>query len=125
MGMKDAKQRVVQSLKDGRVQAVERSDIREKNLLKTGVVSPVEVSKIISSTKGADYRSELHKDVAEIMVHIFEPSYKGDSWHIKCYFIDPDCWFISVHKSHITKGKSWISTKKATKRKRSVSTAKR
>ncbi|MBN8542537.1 MAG: hypothetical protein J0L82_19260 [Deltaproteobacteria bacterium] len=125
MGMNDAKKKVVQSLKDGKVQAVERPDIKEKNLLKTGVISPEEVIKIISSTRGPNYRSEPHKDVAETSVHIFEPEYKGENWHIKCYFLEPDCWFISVHKSHVTRGKRWTSTKKATNRRRSAGTVRR
>lgn len=125
MGMKEAKQKVIQSLKDGKVQAEERSDVKEKILLKTGVVSPDEVTKIIGATRGPDYRSEPHKNVPGIPVHIFEPEYKGESRHIKCYFIEPDCWFISAHKSHVTRSKRWTSTKKATSRKRSASTAKR
>lgn len=74
MGMKDAKQKVIQSLRDGKIQAEARADIKEKNLL---------------------------------------------------MILEPECWFISVHKSHSAKGKEWSSTKKATNRKRSVSTAKK
>jgi hypothetical protein len=125
MGLNDAKSKVIQALRDGKVQAVERADIRDKNLLKTGVISPEEVIKILGATKGADYKSEPHADVATIEVHTFEPEYLSETWHIKCYFLDEDCWFISVHKSHVIKRKKWNSTKKATTQKRSAGTVKR
>ncbi len=125
MGMKDAKAKVVQSLKAGKVQAEERADIKEKNLLKTGAITPADLVSIIGATRGANYRTEPHKDVPSVMIHIFQPCHKGEDWYIKCYFLEPDCWFISVHKSHSNKGNSWTSTKKTTSRKRSASTAKR
>jgi hypothetical protein len=87
-------------LTDGRVQAEERNDQKNKNLLKVGLISPEEVIKIVSNTRGHQYRTEPHKDVLEIQVHFFQPIYKGKSWYIKCYFLEPDCWFISVHPSH-------------------------
>lgn len=43
MGLKDTRSKAIECLKAGWVQAAERSDINEKNLLKTGVVTPEEV----------------------------------------------------------------------------------
>lgn len=103
MGLNDTKKRVIESLMDGRIQAEERSDLKNKNLLKVGIISPEEVIKIISKTKGHQYRSESHKEISSVLVHFFQPIYQGKNWYIKCYFLEPDCWFISVHPSH-TKG---------------------
>ncbi len=111
MGLKDARTKAIECLKQGRVQAENRSDIAEKNLLKTGVIGVDLVIQLLGQTKGNQYRTEPHKDVPETLVHYFEPTLKGEDWHIKLYFIEPDCWFISVHKSHIVR-----ATKKAVRR---------
>ena len=101
MGLIDIRKKAIECLKSGTVQAENRADIREKNLLKTGVVLVDEVIKILSVTKGSQYRKTPYKDDPSVDVHIFEPRYLGENWHIKLYFIEPDCWFISVHKSHV------------------------
>lgn len=103
MGLKDTRSRAIECLQTGRVQAVERVDIDEKNLLKTGVVTPDEVIKLLNATRGPQYKTRPHKDDASVEVHYFEPNVAGVDWHIKLYFLDPDCWFISVHRSHIVK----------------------
>src|ERR1700677_1339882 len=100
MGLKDARSKAIKCLQEGSAQAEERPDIEEKNLLKTGVVSSEEVITLLQYTKGGQYRSEVHSSIAGITVHIFEPEKDQVHWHIKFYFIDPNCFFISVHKSH-------------------------
>src|ERR1017187_5235926 len=101
MGLKEARAKAIECLKSGRVQAEERADIQEKNLLKTGQIKPEEVIDLLNMTKGGQHRMEPHRNDAKVTVHYFEPTVKGVDWHIKLYFLEPDCWFISVHKSHV------------------------
>lgn len=111
MGLKDTRSKAIASLEAGRTQSTNRADAKNKNLLKTGVVSPAEVVSLLKLTRGSQYRTMPHDSIEGIEVHVFEPEYKGEEWHIKLYFLEPDCWFISVHKSHVIK-----SNKKATKK---------
>lgn len=103
MGLKDTRSKAIECLKMGRVQAAERPDINEKNLLKTGLITSDFVIKLLNSTRGEQYKTQPHKDDSGVLVHYFEPTVAGEDWHIKLYFLDPDCWFISVHKSHLVK----------------------
>lgn len=99
MGFKAIRYKAIDCLKAGRIQAEERSDISTKNLLKTGEMSADDVITLLKVTKGDQYRNEPHKDDKNTMVRFFEPYSSESYWHIKLYFLDPDCWFISVHKS--------------------------
>ncbi len=103
MGLRDIRSKAIECLKAGRVQAVERSDINEKNLLKTGGITSDDVVKLLNATRGDQYKTEPHKDDSSVLVHYFEPMVAGENWHIKLYFLEPDCWFISAHKSHLVK----------------------
>jgi hypothetical protein len=103
MSFKKSRSAAIEALKEGRVQAVERRDLNEKNLLKTGMVTPEDVIDLLKKTSGAKYRSVPHMDDASVTVHIFEPRSNGIDWHIKFYFLEPDCYFISVHHSTIVR----------------------
>lgn len=103
MGLRETRSKAVECLKAGRVQAVERSDINEKNLLKTGLITADDVIRLLNATRGPQYRTEPHKDDPSVLVHYFEPTVAWEDWHIKLYFLEPDCWFISVHRSHLVK----------------------
>jgi len=103
MGLKDIRKNAIECLKSGRVQAENRADIKDKNLLKTGVVTTDIVVTLLGATRGNQYRTVPHKDDPTVSIHIFEPTVSGENWHIKLYFLDPDCWFISVHKSHVVR----------------------
>jgi hypothetical protein len=48
MGLNETKHKVIAALIMGSVQAEERNDLKNKNLLKVGLISPEEVIKIIS-----------------------------------------------------------------------------
>ncbi|MNK95737.1 hypothetical protein D3C87_1159860 [compost metagenome] len=106
MGLKTACFAAIQALKEGRIQAVERKDLKEKNLLKTGKVTSEEVIELLKKTSGSKYRNVPHMDDASVTVHIFEPRVRNIDWHIKFYFLEPDCYFISVH--HSTKARTTI-----------------
>lgn len=126
MGFKDVRSKAIESLEAGKTQSEERPDIVEKNLFKTGVVTAADVVALLKHTRGDQYRVVPHNIVSGIEVHIFEPVKEGVEWHIKFYFLDPNCVFISVHKSHVTKGGTqWNFTKKATIQKRFVRRAKK
>lgn len=99
MGLKQARSAAIDALKEGRVQAVERRDLEEKNLLKTGKVTAEEVIELLKRTPGSRYRSFSHMDDSSVTIHVFEPSILGVDWHIKFYFLEPGCYFISVHHS--------------------------
>jgi len=88
--------RAIDCLKSGRIQhAIKRSGkIDDKNHLAVGAVSVEEVIELINSTKGDEFETSYHHVMTELEVHIFKPR----GWYIKCYFIEPDIFFISVHR---------------------------
>jgi hypothetical protein len=69
-----------------------RNDVDIKNELATGEISASDVAALIKGSTGNDHlRSPHHSDPS---IHVI--SRKG--WYIKFYFVDPDTWFISVHR---------------------------
>ena len=112
MGLKDTRTKAIECLKAGTVQHEARDSIDEKNLLQTGAVTVEFVIKLLNATKGGEYSAIPHMNDANVNVHICEPEAKEDGateksrWYLKFYFVDPDLMFISVHKSHVAKGRS-------------------
>lgn len=96
MGLKDVRTRAISCLISGRIQhETHRSgNIDEKNLLVTGKITVDEVIELMNATNGSQFETSNHHTIIDLEVHIFKP--KG--WYIKCYFIEPDIFFISVHK---------------------------
>ena len=99
MGFKEIRKAAILALQEGAVQAEERADLEEKNLLKTGVVTAEEVIDLLKKTRGNQYETSKHHQEASIDVHICKPTVGAVAWYIKFYFIDPECFFISVHRS--------------------------
>lgn len=99
LGLKDVRVAVIKKLEEGRIQheTTRSGDINEKNLLLTGRVTVDEVVEIIMATKGTGFTTSKLHGYDNIDVHIFEHKKKGINWYIKCYLIEPDIWFISVH----------------------------
>ncbi|MBL6989631.1 MAG: hypothetical protein ISR65_07630 [Bacteriovoracaceae bacterium] len=95
MGFKDIRAKVISRLKNGFIQHVTNrsGDIDIKNLLLVGKVTVADVIEQINKTRGDQYETSPHHYIKEVEVHIFRPG----NWYIKCYFIDPDVVFISVH----------------------------
>ena len=120
MGLNDAKALILKHLAAGSIQHEARAMIHEKNLLQVGDVTPDQVAKLINATKGAQYKSMPHQDAPTVEMHVFEPETAlkfGEEkcyWHIKCYVVEPNAIFISVHRSHVKKS----SSKKVVRRKR-------
>lgn len=100
MGLKDIRSEVIKKLLEGRIQhETDRNGaVDEKNLLLVGVVSISEVIELLNATKGYQFSCSKHHLIKGIDVYIFRPYVKGKGWYIKCYLIEPDIWFISVHQ---------------------------
>ncbi|MFP5459347.1 MAG: hypothetical protein ACLGG7_11490 [Bacteriovoracia bacterium] len=100
MGLTDVRAQIVKYLRAGQYQhdTTRRGEIEEKNLLVTNVVSIVDVIQLILATKGHQYSSSRHHSDRTITVHIFKPLRNGVRWYIKCYVLEPNVWFISVHR---------------------------
>ena len=104
VGFKEAKERAIKALRSGDVAHEARGDIDDKNLLLTGEVSADEVARLLSRCRGTQHSSSPHHLDPSIEVHVFRPvdrdvAGKETRWYIKLYFLDPDAWFISVHRS--------------------------
>ena len=104
MGFKDARRRAIEALRAGDIQHEARGDIDDKNLLETGEVSADEVVRLLNRCRGTQHSSSPHHTVASVEVHVFKPVDRDADgtetrWYIKLYFLDPDTWFISVHRS--------------------------
>jgi hypothetical protein len=97
MGLNDVREKAIQCLKDGKAQHDNRSG--DKNLLKTDAVTSEEVITMLRRTSGRQYEVSQHHFIESVEVHIFKPIVRGVKWYIKLYFIEPSCWFISVHIS--------------------------
>ena len=100
LGLNDIRVEVIKKLQEGRIQheTTRSGDIDEKNLLLTGRVTDKEVIELIQATKGTGYSTSKHHVDNSLDVHVFKTKKNGDQWYIKCYLIEPDIWFISVHK---------------------------
>jgi len=94
VGYRTAKRNILKALKEGNFQHESRGDIDVKNLLAMGKVSAKEVAALIAASDGTMHVQSPHHIVKEVVVHII----KVNGWYIKFYFLEPDAWFISVHK---------------------------
>lgn len=106
MGFKGIRSKVLLALKEGNIQHELRSGkIEEKNLLLSGPMTTTEVEVLLKSTRGTEFTESPHHLVPDVTVYIFKPSIRSAAnplsgrWYVKCYFLEPDVWFISVHRS--------------------------
>ena len=94
IGFKEAKRRAIEALRDKTYQIAERREIETKNLLYDNSVSEEDVIKVISKCRGQDHEMRPHDMVKTVDVHIL----RKDGWYIKFYFLDPNTFFLSVHR---------------------------
>ena len=94
MGYRSAKKEILISLRDGTYQHESRGDIDVKNLLAMGKVTANEVAELIAGSNGSMHSESPHHVVKDVVVHVIIVK----NWYIKFYFLEPDAWFISVHK---------------------------
>ncbi|WP_256667540.1 hypothetical protein [Pseudomonas sp. Fl5BN2] len=93
-GFKQAKRDLISALQTGNYLHAARGSIEIKNLLATGEVSARQLIEVIGTCKGTNHSCSAHHSVPGIAVHVL----KQAGWYIKFYFIEPDTWFISVHR---------------------------
>lgn len=77
MGFKDARQRVIRSLRAGDYQHEAREVSEGKNLLDTGEVTPDEVVALLQRCRGDQYSCGPHHSAPEVPVHLFRPAQGG------------------------------------------------
>lgn len=99
MSFKQVRKEIVSCLQKGRVQHESRAGkIDEKNFLAVGKITIEDAIRLLSATNGRQYSCSSHHILPEIEVHIFKPVLQGTKWYLKCYLVEPDVWFISVHR---------------------------
>ncbi|MRU13813.1 hypothetical protein FDP25_00025 [Roseovarius sp. A21] len=94
VGFKEAKRRAIEALRNKTYQIEERQEIETKNLLYGNTVSEEDVIEIIIKCRGQDHEMQPHHMVKTVDVHIL----RKDGWYIKFYFLDPETFFLSVHR---------------------------
>lgn len=99
MGFKSIRSDVIEMLRSGNIQHEVRNAIDIKNMLSIGEKSPEDVIEFLKLCRGNQYSTMPHKDDATVTVHVFKPVVDKVEWYIKCYILEPDVWFISVHQS--------------------------
>lgn len=94
IGFREAKQRAIEALRNKTYQIAERREIETKNLLYGNSIAEEDVIEIISKCRGQDHEMRPHDMVKTVDVHIL----RKDGWYIKFYFLDPETFFLSVHR---------------------------
>ncbi|WP_394673413.1 hypothetical protein [Limnobacter sp.] len=94
MGYTFAKKEILSALKSGNYQHESRGDIDVKNLLAMGKVTADQVAALVASSNGSMHSESPHHVLKSVSVHVITVK----DWYIKFYFLEPDAWFISVHK---------------------------
>lgn len=94
MGFKEVRIRLIAALQSGAYLHEARGQIDTKNLLQRGLISTEQVLEVVKRCNGTHYESSPHHVVKGVDVHIL----KRDGLYIKFYFIDPNVFFISVHR---------------------------
>ncbi|PYC39961.1 hypothetical protein DMX08_08040 [Pseudomonas protegens] len=93
-GFRKVRRDLINALQNGDYLHAARGSIEVKNLLATGEVSVGQLIEVIGACRGPDHSCSAHHSVPGIAVHVL----KKAGWYIKFYFIEPDVWFISVHR---------------------------
>jgi hypothetical protein len=96
MGFTEARKRAIECLMTGQYYAEDRIDSPQKNLLAKGLISPSQVIQVLKTCRGDRrfYEERPLDGNTTLKVHIF----KTEVWYVKLYFIEPNCFVISVHK---------------------------
>ena len=94
INFKEAKRRAIEALRNKTYQVAQRREIDTKNLLSNNTVSEADIIDVIEKCRGQDHEMRSHDTIKTVAVHIL----RKDGWYIKFYFIDPDTFFLSVHR---------------------------
>lgn len=101
MGFKEIKRKVIHCVLNGLYDHQVRNNIDVKNLFQCGIVDQNMLAMLLHSTRGNQYSVSPHHQAPSIDVHIFKPVFGRVEWYIKCYFVEPDAVFISVHQDGV------------------------
>ncbi|MGC5702829.1 hypothetical protein J4P02_21730 [Pseudomonas sp. NFXW11] len=93
-GFRRVRRQLINALQTGNYLHATRGSIDIKNLLATGEISARQLIEIVLACRGGDHSCSPHHSVPQIAVHVL----KRAGWYIKFYFIEPETWFISVHR---------------------------
>lgn len=94
IGFKQARRMARDALASGSYAIPARKDADAKNLLATGAVTEAQVIAVLDKCMGQHHQRKPHHAIAGVDVHVFS----RDGWYIKVYFVDPQTFFLSVHK---------------------------
>lgn len=102
MGFRDARDCLVDALRQGQYEHEARHARTEKNLLAVGEVSVEAVITLLHRCRGDQHEESPHHWDSSTTVHEFKPVVNDERWYIKAYF-DPDgesggATIISVHR---------------------------
>lgn len=102
MAFREARDRLIAALRDGRFEHEARQARQEKNLLAVGEVSVDEVIRLLERCRGDQHRESPHHWDRSTTVHEFTPVADGVRWYIKAYFDPGDrsagAVILSVHR---------------------------
>lgn len=102
MGFREAQDRLIEALREGRFQHEARQTRSEKNLLAVGDISAEEVIALLHRCRGDQHEESPHHWDRATTVHEFRPVVGGERWYIKAYFDPGDrsagATIISVHR---------------------------
>lgn len=93
-GFRKVRRDLINALQSANYLHAARASIEVKNLLANGEVSAGQLIEVIVACKGSDHQCSAHYSAPDLAVHVLRKA----GWYIKFYFIEPDAWFISVHR---------------------------
>jgi hypothetical protein len=96
LGFREVKALAIQKIREGKIEHVPREF--DKNEYAQGLLSDDQVIAMIQSCRGDRYEVQPHHAIKSVPVHILKPLGKYDGYYVKFYFLEPDVWFLSVHK---------------------------
>ena len=99
MSFGEARDRLIDALRDGRYGHEARDALAERNLLAIGAVTADDVIRMLRRCRGGQFRESPHHFDRTVTVLEFRPLIGAERWYVKAYFIADRAVFISVHRA--------------------------